>query len=251
MPTEDLSFVGSAGAHLSGVLHRPDGPVKGSVLLAHCFTCGKDLHTMTRLARGLAREGYVALRFDFTGLGASDGAFSETTVATNVADLSRAALVLIQRGYGPCALVGHSLGGAAVLLAAHRVKTASAVAVIAAPADTDHVHHLFADDIETIRSEGCAVVHIGGRPFPISDRFLDDLTRHRVLDRVAQLGRPLLVLHGPDDEVVPFEHALRIYEAADEPKRLVSLTGADHLLSDRTVADQALAAIVEWLDETT
>ena len=250
VPTEDLSFAGSAGAQLSGVLHRPDTEARGSVLLAHCFTCGKDLHTMTRLARGLAREGYAAFRFDFTGLGASGGDFSETTVATNVADLSRAAMVLVQQGFGPCAMVGHSLGGAAVLLAAHRVKTATAIAVIAAPADTNHVHHLFADDLDTIRSEGCAVVRIGGRPFPVGNEFVDDLGAHRVLDRVAELDRPLLILHGPDDEIVPFDHAQRIYAAAHQPKRLVSLSGADHLLSDHTVADQALAAIVEWLDET-
>jgi putative redox protein len=250
VPTEDLFFTGSAGAELSGILHRPHGAAKGSVLLAHCFTCSKDLHTMTRLARGLAEAGYAAFRFDFTGLGASGGEFSETTVATNVGDLSRAALTLVQQGYGPCAMVGHSLGGAAVLLAAHRVKTATAVAVIAAPADTNHVRHLFDADLDTIRSEGCAVVRIGGRPFPVCDEFLDDLTAHRVLDRVAQLGRPLLVLHGPDDDVVPFEHALRIYEAAAEPKRLVSLPGADHLLSDRAVADEALAAIVTWLADT-
>lgn len=250
MPTEDLTFTGSSGARLNGVLHRPSGTAKGSVLLAHCFTCGKDLHTMTRLARALAREGYAAFRFDFTGLGASDGDFSQTTVATNVADLSRAAFVLVQQGFGPCAMVGHSLGGTAVLLAAHRVKTATAIVVLAAPADTDHVQHLFADDLDTIRDDGCAVVRIAGRPFPIGNEFLDDLATHRVLDRVAELDRPLLVLHGPDDEVVPFDHAQRIYDAAREPKRLIRLAGADHLLSDRTVADHAAAAIVAWLDET-
>ncbi len=251
VPTEDLTFTGSAGARLSGVLHRPDGAARGSVLLAHCFTCDKDLHTMTRLARGLADEGYAAFRFDFTGLGASGGEFSETTVATNVGDLSRAALTLVQQGYGPCAMVGHSLGGAAVLLAAHRVKTATSIAVIAAPSDTDHVRHLFEADLDTIRADGCAVVRIAGRPFPVRDEFLHDLATHRVLERVTELGRPLLVLHGPDDDVVPFEHAVRIFEAAAEPKRLVSLSGADHLLSDRAVADEALAAIVSWFDDTT
>jgi len=165
MPTEVMSFVGGAGAQLEGVLHRAEGEPKGAVLLAHCFSCGKDLHTTTRLANALARAGYAALRFDFTGLGDSGGAFETTSVSSNVSDLTRAAVALIERGFGPCAIVGHSLGGAASILAASRLKTLDAVATIAAPSTVTHVQHLFTEQIPTIRMEGKAEVSVGGAPF--------------------------------------------------------------------------------------
>lgn len=249
--TERLEFVGGTGARLAGVLHLPSegSEVHGSVLLAHCFTCGKDIHTMTRLAGGLSEAGYVTLRFDFTGLGQSEGDPEDSTLSVHVKDLARAATALIERGYGPCAMVGHSLGGAATLLAAHRVKTARSVVVIGAPADATHVRHLFAAEEDAIHAEGCVTVDIGGRPFPISDEFVHDLERHTDLD-VGGLGRPLLVVHAVHDDVVPVTEGERLFAAARQPKAFVPLLEADHLVTSRRDADQLVHILVDWLGRT-
>jgi len=248
--TERLSFVGSTGASLAGVLHPPAGEAKGSVLLSHCFTCGKDLHTSTRLARALATAGYAALRFDFTGLGESEGDFTDHTVASNVGDLTRAATALIERGYGPCGLLGHSLGGAAALLAAERLKTVRSVVVLGAPSQPAHVRHLLADAEGAIRREGEAVVEIAGRPFPISEAFLDDLEACDTQGRIAALDRPLLVVHAVDDAVVPVAEGERIFAQASQPKGFWPVLGADHLLSDRTRAATVAELVVDWFDAT-
>lgn len=247
--TSEIEFVGAIGQRLSGVLHVPAEPT-GSVLLAHCFTCSKELHTMTRLASSLAGRGYAVLRFDFTGLGDSGGEFTDSTVSVHVGDLTRATVALLERGYGPCALVGHSLGGAAALLAAHRLKTVRSVATLGAPSTPGHVRALFAGDQDRIRSEGEAVVEIGGRPFPVSADFLDDLDRHDQPEAIAGLGRPLLVVHSPDDDVVPIAEAERIFEAAAQPKAFWALPGADHLLTRREDADRAAQVVGSWLDWT-
>jgi fermentation-respiration switch protein FrsA (DUF1100 family) len=248
--TTDLHFPGSTGATLSAVLHTPDDGARGSVLLAHCFTCSKDVHTMTRLARGLADAGYAVLRFDFTGLGDSGGEFSATTLSHNVRDLTAAATTLIERGFGPCGLLGHSLGGAASLLAAARLKTVRSVVVLGAPADPEHVRHLFVDHEEAIRRDGEAVVSIGGRPFPIAQSFLDDLGTHDASARTASLGRPLLVIHAIDDEVVGVEQGERIFAAARQPKGFHPLLHGDHLVSDRKVAEEVLEVVRRWFDRT-
>lgn len=248
--TEEFAFAGGAGARLAGVLHRPDSTPRGSVLLAHCFTCSKDLHTMTRLAGGLAEAGYAALRFDFTGLGASGGEFADTTVSTDVADLARAAHTLLEQGFGPCAMVGHSLGGAATLLAAHKVKSATRVAVLGAPSTPAHIRRLMADDVDAIRRDGEVVVEIAGRPFPIAASFLDDLDTHEQQRHVAALERPLLVLHAVDDTVVDVAEGEATFAAARQPKAFWSLRDADHLLSSRHKAEEALQVLVAWLDQT-
>lgn len=250
MSTEEMTFPGSTGARLAGVLHRPDGEARGSVLLAHCFTCSKDLHTMTRLSNGLADAGYAVLRFDFTGIGESGGDFSHKTVSHNVRDIVAAARALIERGYGPCALLGHSLGGAAALLAASRLKAVRSVAVIGAPASPGHVRHLLTDHEEAIRREGEAVVEIAGRPFPVSLGFLDDLERHNETGEVARLGRPLMVVHAVEDGTVPIAEGERIFAAAQHPKAFVSLPDTDHLLTSRASAEAALGLIVAWFDAT-
>jgi putative redox protein len=247
---EPVTFTGAAGAPLSGMLHLPGDDPVGSVLLAHCFTCSKDLHTMTRLANSLCEAGYAVLRFDFTGLGDSGGEFSATTVATNVSDLARAAMTLIERGYGPFALVGHSLGGSAGLLAAHRLKTVRSVVVIGAPASPSHVRGLLTGEEAEIRASGVATVTIEGRPFPVSAEFLDDLARHDEAASVADLARPLLVIHALDDEVVPISEGERIFAVARQPKGFVPVVGADHLLVDRDAAAWVARVIVAWLDAT-
>ncbi|MEQ8718339.1 MAG: alpha/beta hydrolase [Acidimicrobiales bacterium] len=247
--TSEISFVGATGAHLSGVLHLPEDPT-GSVLLAHCFTCSKDLHTMTRLADSLADRGYAVLRFDFTGLGDSGGEFTASTVSANIGDLTRATVALLERGYGPCGLVGHSLGGAAVLLAAHRLKTVRSIVTIGAPASPGHVRGLFADSTDEIRASGEAVITVAGRDFPISADFLEDLDRHDQADATAELGRPLLVVHATDDEVVPISEGEKIFAAADQPKAFWAMPGADHLLTRREDADRAAQVVGSWLDWT-
>lgn len=248
--TEKLTFPGSTGAELAGVLHHPDAAARGSCVLAHCFTCSKDLHTMTRLSRGLATAGYAVLRFDFTGLGASGGEFSKTTVSHDVRDVVQAATALVQRSYGPCALVGHSLGGAAALLAAGRLHLVRSVAVIGAPSRPDHVRRHFRAQEPEIRRQGEAVVEVAGRPFPLSVKFLDDLARHDQAGAVAELGRPLLVVHAVDDEVVPIEEGERIFAAARQPKGFEPLPGTDHLMTPRASAEQALAVLTSWFDRT-
>lgn len=247
--TEQLTFPGSEGDRLSGVLHVPDEPI-GSVLLAHCFTCSKDLHTSTRLARALADAGYAALRFDFTGLGESEGEFADKTLATNVGDVTRAAATLVERGYGPCGMLGHSLGGAAVLLAAHRTKTVRSIVLLGAPSTPEHVSHLFADAEEQIRGEGEAVVEIAGRPFAISRAFLDDLAAHDAEGRIGALDRPLLVVHAVDDEVVPVTEGEAIFAAARQPKGFYPVLGTDHLLTDRRKAADVARVVIGWFSHT-
>lgn len=248
--TERLAFTGGTGAQLAGALHVPDTTPRGSVLLAHCFTCSKDLQISTRLARSLTAAGYAVLRFDFTGVGDSGGDFADKTVTNNVKDLVAAAHALIRRGYGPCAMVGHSLGGAATLLAAHHVKTVRSVAVIGAPASPDHIERLIADARPDIRRHGIATVVIGRRAFPISTAFLDDLELHDQAGQVAALERPLLIVHAVDDEVVEVAEGERIFASAAQPKAFMPLLGADHLVSDRTAARRLAAVIVGWLDAT-
>jgi fermentation-respiration switch protein FrsA (DUF1100 family) len=248
--TSELHFPGSTGATLSGVLHTPDGRPRGSVLFAHCFTCSKDVHTMTRLAGGLSDAGYAVLRFDFTGLGDSGGEFSTTTLSHDVRDLTAAARALIERSYGPCGLLGHSLGGAAALLAASSLRTVRSMVVVGAPADPEHVRHLFVDHEEAIRRDGEAIVSIGGRPFPVAQSFIDDLGRHDLSARIASLGRPLLVVHAVDDEVVQVDQGERIFAAAAQPKGFRALLRGDHLLTDRRASEEVLRVVRAWFDHT-
>ncbi len=251
---ERFDFIGSQGSALSGRLHRPElGPgqrAKGAVLLAHCFTCSKDLNTMTRLAKGLAEGGYAALRFDFTGLGESDGDFAATSVSANVSDLARAATSLIQEGFGPCGLMGHSLGGAASILAAHRLKTVRSLVTLSAPADTGHVRHLFADQVPTLEAGQPATITIAQRQFELNPGFVSDLGCHDVLSRVSQLGRPYCMIHATDDDVVGYDNAERLYRAATHPKKLVTLDSGGHMFANRAAADQVIAAALSWFDDT-
>jgi uncharacterized protein len=251
MMTRALTFAGSTGAQLEGTLHEPEGDAQGSILLAHCFTCSKDLHTMTRLASGLADTGYAVLRFDFTGLGESQGDFATTTVANDVRDIVLAATALIQEGFGPCGLFGHSLGGAAALLAAERVHTVRSVVTLGAPSSPSHTQHLF-DDARAIEgSNGDRVtVTIGGRDFEVARSFLEDLEDHDQKGAVADLGRPLLVLHAVDDEVVSIEEGERLFAAARQPKAFVPLLEGDHLLTRRPDAERALGWVRDWFDAT-
>lgn len=242
-----ISFTGVAGGQLSGVISTPEGSAIGCALLAHCFTCSKDIHTITRLSTSLVAAGWATMAFDFTGLGHSDGDFGDTNVSTEVGDITRAAVALIERGLGPCLLIGHSLGGAAAVLAAHRVHTLNGVVAIASPSDVGHVKHLFGPDGEaSIRAKGCANVDIGGRPFPVGVSFLDDLERHDVIEAARSLEVPFLVVEAGADQVVDRSQTRRLAEAAPH-SHLVEIAGADHLFTQKAHGKQLADAVVDWL----
>jgi uncharacterized OsmC-like protein/alpha-beta hydrolase superfamily lysophospholipase len=247
-PAERIEFVGSRGELLAGRLDRPAGPPVAYALFAHCFTCSKDVFAAGRIAAELNAHGIAVLRFDFTGLGSSEGDFANTNFTSNVEDLVCAADWLREHHASPQILVGHSLGGAAVLEAARLVPSVVAVATLGAPADTTHLRQLFADHLDVIEGEGDAVVELDGRPFTIRRQLLDDLARQRVLERVGDLGAALLVMHSPVDNVVGIDHAARIYQAARHPKSFVSLDGADHLLTRRADAEYAARMIAVWAE---
>ncbi|GAA1903353.1 hypothetical protein GCM10009716_11660 [Streptomyces sodiiphilus] len=250
-----LSFAGAHGDCLAARLELPaDREPVAYALFAHCFTCGKDLPAATRIARGLAARGIGVLRFDFTGLGRSGGDFAHTNFSSNVEDLVLAADALRQEYRAPSLLIGHSLGGAAVLAAAERIEGVRAVATVAAPADPGHVEHLLSEATAEIRERGEAEVRLAGRTFLIRRQFLDDIADQPQRDRIGGLGVPLLVLHSPQDELVDVDNARLIFEAARHPKSFVALDGADHLLSGREdpgwVADLLAVWVRRHLPET-
>lgn len=241
------TFTGSLGDELVGRLELPVGPPRAFALFAHCFTCGKDIAAASRISSGLVAEGYGVLRFDFTGLGSSGGEFATTNFTSNVGDLVAAADMLRARSQAPALLVGHSLGGAAVLAAAGEIPEVVAVATVAAPSDPAHVAALIPPDaLRRIEENGEAEVDLGGRPFRVRRQLLDDLGSQRLSSAVERLGAALLILHSPVDTIVELDHARRIYEAARHPKSFVSLDGADHLLTDRADAAFVARMIAAW-----
>jgi uncharacterized OsmC-like protein/fermentation-respiration switch protein FrsA (DUF1100 family) len=246
MPTERFQFSGSEGQQLAAALDTPDGPIQAYALFAHCFTCGKDVLAAKRIAVALAARGIAVLRFDFTGLGSSEGDFANSTFSSNVADLVHAADHLRKAYNAPTLLIGHSLGGAAVLAAAGQIPEAKAVVTIGAPSDPSHVIGLLAGSIEKIRDQGEAEVSLAGRPFTIKRAFLDDVAERSLMEHITKLHKALLVMHAPTDDTVGIDNATRIFIAARHPKSFVSLAGADHLLSDRRDAAYVADVITAW-----
>lgn len=247
MPPDRLSFETDEGHMLAARLDRPDGPHLATALFAHCFTCGKDIAAARRIASRLTSEGVAVLRFDFTGLGHSEGEFANTSFTSNVADLAAAARKLGSMGMAPDLLVGHSLGGAAVLVAAADIPSAKAVVTIGAPVDPGHVTRHFGDALETIAREGEAEVTLAGRPFRIGRRFVEDVREAKLRPAISGLKRALLVLHGPRDETVGIDNATEIFTAARHPKSFVTLDDADHLVSDPADADYLAGVIAAWM----
>ncbi|AUC95882.1 osmotically inducible protein C [Bradyrhizobium sp. SK17] len=248
MPHERFQFTGVGGHQLAAALDTPDGPIKAYALFAHCFTCGKDVLAAKRIATALAAKGIATLRFDFTGLGSSEGEFANSTFSSNVADLVRAADHLRETRKAPALLIGHSLGGAAILAAAGQIPEAKAVATIAAPSDPVHVTHLFKDRIEDIRAQGEGEVSLAGRPFRIKREFLDDVAEQNLMAQVKQLHKALLVMHSPTDDTVGIDNATNIFIAAKHPKSFVSLAGTDHLLSGKQDAAYVADVIGAWAE---
>jgi len=240
------TFPGSSGDELAARLELPSEPVRAFALFAHCFTCTKDVLAARRIAGGLAAAGVAVLRFDFTGLGSSEGDFANTDFSSNVADLVRAADYLRSNYAAPTILVGHSLGGAAVLAAAGGISEAKAVVTIGAPADAAHVLRQLGGSLDQIRSEGEAKVTLAGRTFRIRRSFVEDAQMQRLEEKIATLGKALLVLHSPRDEVVGIDNASRIFLAARHPKSFISLDDADHFLSRPQDASYAAGVIAAW-----
>ena len=246
MPAERFDFLNAEGVRLSGLLDSPAGPVRAYALFAHCFTCSKDTHAARRIAEGLTALGIAVLRFDFTGLGSSEGEFANTTFSSNVADLVAAADALRRTKRAPALLIGHSLGGAAVLAAAAKVAEARAVVTIAAPSDPAHVVGLFRDRLAEIDARGEIEVELAGRAFRIRRAFLDDVAEQQLSARIADLRKALLIFHSPSDDVVGIDNASRIFLAARHPKSFVSLADADHLLSRRSDAAYVANVVAAW-----
>ncbi|MDF0544671.1 bifunctional alpha/beta hydrolase/OsmC family protein [Sphingobium sp. H39-3-25] len=246
MSTQSFDFIGADGQSLSGKLDLPDGPVSSHALFAHCFTCTKSSLAAVRLSKALTVLGYGVLRFDFTGLGQSGGDFADSSFSGSIADVIAAADAMREAGRPAALLIGHSLGGAAVLAAAGHIPETQAVATIGAPFDVEHVTRLFSGGVEELRTKGETEVRIGGRPFKLRRSFIDDLASHDQAERIHALRKPLLILHSPQDATVSIDNATAIYQAAFHPKSFISIDGADHLLTDRKDAEFAATVIAAW-----
>ncbi len=251
MPMEKISIQTATGHELSGALELPTGLVRGAALFAHCFTCTKQSKAAVAVSRALSMEGIATLRFDFTGLGGSEGEFGRAGFGTDVADLVAAADVLLERFGGKILLVGHSLGGAAVLAASDELgfDRIAAIATIGAPSDVPHVLRAIHGDLDAIRSDGQGDVTIGGRAFAISREFLERAEKNDLLAEVGRMRVPLMIMHSPTDAIVGIEHAGRLFDAAKHPKNFVSLYGADHLLLREQDAQFAARMIAGWAQQ--
>ncbi len=233
MKSEKIKFKNDLGQELAARIEFPDEEPKSYALFAHCFTCNKNLTAIRNIGRALNKNGIAVLSFDFTGLGESEGDFENTNFSSNVDDLVSAAEFLKTNYSAPDILIGHSLGGAAVIFAAHHISSLKAVATIGAPSNPKHISHLLKSGIDEINEKGEAVLEIGGRKFKIQKQFLDDINEKNMEETVKTLKLHLLVLHSPQDTTVGIENAAQIYKAAWHPKSFISLDGADHLLSNK------------------
>lgn len=247
MPSKKHAFTNAKGEQLIGRLDLPVNQHPHTfVLFAHCFTCNKNLLAVRNISRALSIQGFGVFRFDFTGLGESEGDFADTNFSSNVEDLVAAAQQLERDFQAPAILVGHSLGGAAVIRAAHALPQVKAVATIGAPYEPQHVSRLLKDNMEEINKKGVATVSIGGRPFSVKKQFLKDIQSNRLDEDLQNLKRGLLIMHSPQDLTVEVENAAKIYHAARHPKSFITLDGADHLLSNKEDSLYAGEMIASW-----
>lgn len=246
MKTERLEFIGHDGSTLAARLDLPSGKPAAYALFAHCFTCSKDIPAARRIAQRLASLGIAVLRFDFTGLGHSNGEFANTSFSSNIEDILLAVDYLRKNYQAPQLLIGHSLGGAAILAAAENVSEAKAVISIGAPSDPQHVAHNFSHHIADIETDGHAKVSLGGREFTIKQQFLDDIAKVSLQEKLGTLKKALLVLHAPLDETVSIDNAANIFQMAKHPKSFITLDDADHLLTKTKDAEYASDVIAAW-----
>ncbi len=246
MRSDKITFK-SGGNELSARLELPaNGRPHNFALFAHCFTCTKNLNAVRNISGSLVEFGFGVLSFDFTGLGNSEGEFSDTNFSSNISDLIAAADFLAENYNTPSLIIGHSLGGAAAIFAAQKIDSVQAIATIGAPANPEHVTHLIEDEIENIVSSGEAKVNIGGRPFKVKKQFIDDLKEHKLAKVLTDMRKSALILHSPQDKVVAIENAAELYKAAHHPKSFISLDGADHLLSKKEDSAYAGQLISSW-----
>ncbi len=247
MQSEKVTFKNKQDHELSAILQLPlDQKPRAFAIFAHCFTCGKNLLTIKNIARSLTRSGFGVLRFDFTGLGESEGDFEDTNFTSNVHDIHAASEWLEKNHEKPKLLIGHSLGGAAVLFASSQMEHVEAIATIGAPFSPDHVQHLFSSSIDEILETGESQVNIAGRKFTIKDSFLKDVKGVKMGSVIKDLRKPLLILHSPQDTIVGIDNAADIYQAAMHPKSFISLDGADHLLSKKEDSLYTGQVIASW-----
>ena len=244
--SEQIFFPGHTDSKLAARLDRPTGQPVTYALFAHCFTCSKDYHAVSRISRALAARGIAVLRFDFTGLEESEGDFADTNFSSNLEDLLAAAKFLGENLGPPELLIGHSLGGSAVLAAARSIPESTAVVTIGAPSDPADLRPTLTGAAPEIETEGEAEVVLAGRKFRIKRQLLEDLLEHNLRRAIGELDKALLVLHSPADKIVGIEHAHRIFEAAKHPKSFVAIEGADHLLTDHAASDYVASVISSW-----
>ena len=245
--SEQFSFQNRTGATLSGSLELPDRPASATALFAHCFSCHKNVLAASRISRALRDQGFAVLRFDFTGLGQSEGDFANTNFSTNLDDLRAAVEALRERKMPPQILVGHSLGGAAALYLAGEIEEVALVATVGAPSEPSHLSHLFSEEaIQTVEATGRVEMSLGGKPFTITKQFLTDIQEASLQKKLASLRKPILLCHSPTDSVVGIDQARKIYESARHPKSFVSLDGADHLLREKADAQFVGQVISTW-----
>lgn len=246
MNSNNITFTGALGDTLAARLDRSEGSGNVFALFAHCFTCSKNLKAVGHITKSLAERGISTLRFDFTGLGQSDGEFANTNFSSNIEDLVAAAEYMESKLEAPSLLIGHSLGGAAVLHAAHELDSVKAVATIGAPSDPTHVKENFAMNLDEIEETGEAEVTLAGRSFKIKKQFLDDLESAGIKDKIRSLDKALLIMHAPLDKTVNIDNAAKLYSGAKHPKSFVSLHRADHLLTDPEFSRYAGNLIAQW-----
>ncbi|WP_444901588.1 alpha/beta hydrolase family protein [Microbulbifer sp. SSSA007] len=242
----EFNFPNRDGVELKGKLENSTGNPKAYAIFAHCFTCSKDIIAASAISKSLTSKGISVLRFDFTGLGNSDGDFSNTNFSSNVEDLLSAYNEIEHRFEAPKLLIGHSFGGAAVLKAAGMLKTAKAVVTIAAPSDVKHIQHMFKDELDNINKTGQARVVLAGREFTLKKQFIDDINEADILVNLKELRKALLVMHSPLDSTVSIDHAAKIFSAAHHPKSFISLDKADHLLMKKSDAEYVGNVIGAW-----
>lgn len=243
---EKIKFKNNQGQMLAALLEMPTENPLGYAIFAHCFTCNKNLTAVRNIGKALNSKGIAVLRFDFTGLGESEGDFEDTNFTSNVEDLIAAANFLKTNYEAPKILIGHSLGGAAVLFATHQIPSIKAISTIGAPSNPDHISHLFSDNISEIIENGEAELSIGGRPFKIKEQFLNDIKSKKIETATATLNVPILIFHSPIDTIVEINNAAKIYKSAKHPKSFISLDKADHLLSNRDDSEFVGLMIAAW-----
>jgi uncharacterized OsmC-like protein/alpha-beta hydrolase superfamily lysophospholipase len=247
MRIEKIKFNNQEGQELSARIYHPlEKKPKFWVLFAHCFTCSQNFKAVSNISNTLCNQGIAVMSFDFTGLGSSEGDFEDTNFSSNVQDLVLAAKFMEDNYEAPSLVIGHSLGGAAAILAANRLDSVKAIVTIGSPADPEHVRHLFEDSAEKISSQGKAKVNIGGRSFTIKQQFMEDLSNQQLTEILSKMRKSILILHSPQDRIVHVDNAAKLYQSAHHPKSFISLDGADHLLTKQEDSAYAADLIASW-----